>query len=106
VTNPAPGVESDELTVELYRSPRVVYHQRSTFTPTVPVLSDAEASVLVCNLYQIHQHFRPILDPAQEDAWFAMDIEWKLMGDAKRLVIKQARKYSFGDETPTGWCDY
>jgi hypothetical protein len=106
VTNPAPGIESDELTVELYRAPRVVYHQHSSFTPSVPVLSDAEASVLVCNLYQIHQHFRPILDPEQEDAWFAMDIEWKLMGDARELVIKQARQYSFGDETPTGWCDY
>jgi hypothetical protein len=106
VTNPAPGVESDELTVELYRSPRFVYHRRSSFTPTTPVVSDAEASVLVCNLFQIHQHFRPILDPEQEDAWFAMDIEWKLMGDARELVIKQARQYSFGDETPTGWCDY
>jgi len=106
VTNPAPGIESDELTVELYRSPRVVYHGHSTFSPQNPVLTDAEASVLVCNLYQIHQHFQPILDPKNDDAWFAMDIEWKLMGDSRQLIIKQARKYSFGDETPTGWCDF
>jgi hypothetical protein len=106
VTNPAPGVDSDELTVELFRSPRFVYHRHSTFTNAVPVTSEAETSVLVCNLYALHQHFRPILDPSQEDAWFAMDIEWKLMGDARQLLIKQARQYSFGDETPTGWCDY
>jgi hypothetical protein len=106
VTNPAPGIESDELTVELYRSPRVVYHGHSSFSPMTPVLSDEEAGILVCNLYQIHQHFRPILDPDDEDAWFAMDIEWKLMGDDRQLIIKQARQYSFGEETPTGWCDY
>jgi hypothetical protein len=106
VTNPAPGIESDELTYELYRSPRVVYHAHSTFTPDVPVLSEAEAGALACNLFQIHQYFRPILDPNQENAWFAMDIEWKLMGDERALAIKQARSYSFGDETPTGWCDY
>jgi hypothetical protein len=106
VTNPAPGVESDELTFDLYRSPHAVYHGRSTFTPSVPVLSDAEAAALACNLSQIHQYFRPILDPDQANAWFAMDIEWKLMGDARTLAIKQARSYSFGDETPTGWCDY
>jgi len=106
VTNPAPGIESDELTYELYRSPRVVYHGHSTFTPDAPVLSEAEAGFLTCNLYQIHQYFRPILDPYQENAWFAMDIEWKLMGEGRTLAIKQARSYSFGDETPTGWCDF
>jgi hypothetical protein len=106
VTNPAPGIESDQLTVELYRTPRVVYHGHSTFTPDTPVISDAEASVLVCNLFQIHQYFRPILDPNQTNAWFAMDIEWKLMGPERQLIIKQARQYSFGDETPTGWCDF
>jgi hypothetical protein len=106
VTNPAPGVESDELTYELYRSPRMVFHGHSTFTPDAPVLSEAEAGFLTCNLYQIHQYFRPILDPYQENAWFAMDIEWKLMGDERALAIKQARSYSFGDETPTGWCDF
>ena len=106
VTNPAPGIESDQLTVELYRTPRVVYHGHSTFSPDAPVISEAEASVLVCNLFQIHQRFRPLLDPEQKNPWFAMDIEWKLMGPLRQLIIKQARQYSFGEETPTGWCDY
>jgi hypothetical protein len=35
-----------------------------------------------------------------------MDIEWKLMGDEHALVIKQARAYSFGNETREGWCDF
>ena len=106
VTNPAPGIDSEQFTYELYRLPRVVYHSRSTFSPADPVISEEEAGTLACNLYQIHQHFRPLLDPDQQNSWFAMDVEWKLMGDARQLVIKQARAYSFGDETPTGWCDF
>jgi hypothetical protein len=106
VTNPAPGIDSEQFTYELYRLPRIVYHSRSSFSPDAPVISEAEASRLSCNLYRIHEHFRPLLDPAQENSWFAMDIEWKLMGDERALVIKQARAYSFGEETPTGWCDF
>ncbi len=106
VTNPAPGIESDELTYSLFRVPRVQYFSHSTFSPAVPVASEAELGFLVCNLQQIHEHFRPLLDPEQKNPWFAMDIEWKLMGDERALVIKQARSYSFGAETQYGWCDF
>jgi hypothetical protein len=106
VTNPAPGIESDEFTYELYRFPRMVYHSRSSFTPERGVISESEAGVLACNLYRIHEHFRPLLDPERKNSWFAMDIEWKLMGDARTLAIKQARSYSFGEDTPTGVCDF
>jgi phosphoenolpyruvate synthase/pyruvate phosphate dikinase len=106
VTNPAPGIDSEQFTYELYRLPRIVYHSKSTFSPEAPVIAEDEASRLACNLYRIHEHFRPLLDPEQENSWFAMDIEWKLMGEERALVIKQARAYSFGDETPTGWCDF
>ncbi|HEY3495469.1 MAG TPA: PEP/pyruvate-binding domain-containing protein, partial [Polyangiaceae bacterium] len=104
VTNPAPGVDSEQFTYELYWVPRIAYHSRSSFSPDAPVIDEAEAAALACNLYQIHQHFRPLLDPQEQNSWFAMDIEWKLMGDDRQLVIKQARAYSFGEDTPTGWC--
>lgn len=106
VTNPAPGIESDEFTYELYRFPRIVHHSRSSFSPERPVMSEKEAGVLACNLQRIHEHFRPLLDPERKNSWFAMDIEWKLMGDARVLAIKQARAYSFGEDTPTGVCDF
>jgi hypothetical protein len=106
VTNPAPGIESDEFTYELYRFPRMVYHSHSSFSPDRGVISESEAGVLACNLYRIHEHFRPFLDPERKNSWFAMDIEWKLMGEARTLAIKQARSYSFGEDTPTGVCDF
>jgi hypothetical protein len=28
------------------------------------------------------------------------------MSEARELVIKQSRSYSFGQETPTSWCDF
>ena len=49
-----------------------------------------------CYLNAIHQHFRRLLDPDQENAWFAVDIELKLLGPERQLLIKQARPYSFG----------
>ena len=106
VTNPAPGIESDEFTYELYRLPRIVYHSHSSFSPERGVISEIEAGTLACNLYRIHEHFRPLLDPESKNSWFAMDIEWKLMGEARTLAIKQARSYSFGEDTPTGVCDF
>jgi hypothetical protein len=31
--------------------------------------------------------------------WFAMDVEFKLIESNRRLIIKQARPYSFGQTT-------
>ena len=51
----------------------------------------------MCALGAIHRHFQARLDPLGENRWFAVDIEWKLLGPERRLLIKQARPYSFGD---------
>ena len=105
VTNPAPGIESELVTFSLFNAP-TEYHSHSTFSPTAPLATYAELSFLRCNLQAIHNHYRPLLDPNLENPWFAMDIEWKLMGPERALVIKQARSYSFGDETRQDWCDF
>ncbi len=106
VTNPAPGIESDEITFDPFRQPFAMYHSRSTFSPDEPVMTQSELAFLACNLAALNQYFRPRLDPAQENPWFAVDIEFKLMGPQRELVIKQSRSYSFGEETPTSWCDF
>lgn len=105
VTNPAPGIESEQVAFSLFGAP-TEYISHSTFSPKAPLTTYQELSYLRCNLQAIHQHYRPLLDPNQENPWFAMDIEWKLMGPERALVIKQARSYSFGDETREGWCDF
>jgi hypothetical protein len=106
VTNPAPGIESDEITFDPYRPPYATYHSHSSFSPLEPVMTDNELAFLACNLAALNQYFRPRLDPNQENPWFAVDIEFKLMGPERALVIKQSRSYSFGEEPPTNWCDF
>ena len=50
----------------------------------------------------IHDHFRDVIDPKHENHWFAVDIEWKRLGPERRLLIKQARPYNFGNaDVPT-----
>jgi hypothetical protein len=45
---------------------------------------------------RIESVFQDALDPEREDRWFAIDIEFKLVGSERTLVVKQARPYSFG----------
>ena len=105
VTNPAPGVASDEFTYSLSRQPTIERKSISSLNGGNPVLSDEESARLACSLANIHAHFRPIIDPDKKNSWFAMDIEFKFIGPHRQLVIKQARPYSFGQESPLGWCD-
>jgi hypothetical protein len=55
-----------------------------------------ETRDLACALYNIHQHFKPLIDPDDENPFFAMEIEFKQLHESRSLVIKQARPYAFG----------
>jgi GNAT superfamily N-acetyltransferase len=106
VTNPAPGVVSDQILYTPYLTPPAEYRARSSLA-NGPVLSAFEMSRLFCELRAIHDHFRVVLDPEQKNRWFAMEIEFKLVEDERLLVIKQARPYSFGNaEIPTDCREY
>ncbi|MEO8213818.1 MAG: PEP/pyruvate-binding domain-containing protein [Myxococcales bacterium] len=95
VTNPAPGVTSEQGTFRAGDPPRIDTVSRSSLIAG-QVISPAELGTLMCALGAIHDHFRGRLDPARQNRWFAMDIEWKLLGPERQLVIKQARPFSFG----------
>lgn len=95
VTNPAPGVTADQLLYVLAATPRVEYQARTSLQPG-PVMSAAELGRLACLGKAVHTRFRELLDPERKMRWFAMDIEFKLEGEERRLVLKQARPYSFG----------
>lgn len=97
VTNPAPGVTSDELVyTPPPRRPKVEYHSRSSLSRGLSVLSFAEIQALGCVLEAVHEHYRPLVDPQQSNRLYAMQIEWKLIGPERRLLVKQARPYGFG----------
>jgi hypothetical protein len=101
VTNPAPGVVSEQGVYQFGRAPPVIYNSRSSLVGG-DVVGRSELDNLMCVLGAIHRHFQARIDPGHLNHWFAMDIEWKLVGPGRQLVVKQARPYSFGRaEVPT-----
>jgi len=101
VTNPAPAVSTEQLVYQWYRSPSVLYQSQSSllgaYAPARSTVLDVGDVVdVACALQAVSNHFRPLLDPAQDNAWFAMEIEFKFMGPARQLLVKQARPHSFG----------
>jgi len=105
VTNPAPGVASDQFTASTYDPSNLISESVSSLPGPHPVLRQSEISELVCSLQRIHEHFRGVVDPEGKNAWFAMDVEFKVSGANRAVAIKQARPYSFGSAAPAGWCD-
>jgi hypothetical protein len=109
VTNPAPGVATEQLIYRWGREPPIVYQSESSLVaalagPGQPVLTSGEVLDLACALRTVHELFRPLLDPAGENPWFGMEVEFKFLGPERRLLIKQARPHSFGAPTPFGDC--
>jgi len=96
VTNPAPGVTSEQL---LYtwpeRTPELTYLSQSSLARGERVLSARDARHVACALRAVHNHFRPLLDPLRQNRYFAMQVEWKLERGTRAVVIKQARPQPF-----------
>ena len=97
------AVTSDEIvyTRPPWR-PKAEYQAHSSLSRGRDVLTFDEIQTLACALESVHLHFQPLVDPEQENRLYAMQIEWKLMGPERRLLVKQARPYSFGGlDAPT-----
>jgi len=102
VTNPAPAISTEQMVYQWYRSPSVLYQSQSSLLGAYAVapktvLDAGDVVDVACALQAVSNHFRPLLDPAAANAWFAMEIEFKFMGPARQLLVKQARPHSFGD---------
>jgi hypothetical protein len=109
VTNPAPGVATEQLVYRWGREPPIIYQSDSSLlsalsTSASKVLSVQEVTDLSCALRTVHDLFAPVVDPTGADPWFAMEVEFKLIGADRRLLIKQARPHSFGRPISFGDC--
>jgi hypothetical protein len=109
VTNPAPGVATEQLVYRWGRQPPILYQSDSSLlsalsTSASKVLSVQEVMDISCALRTVHQLFAPVVDPTGADPWFAMEVEFKLIGADRRLLIKQARPHSFGRPVSFGDC--
>lgn len=93
VTNPAPGVMTEQLIYQWPpRTPTLTYQSYSSLTDQ-RVIAPTEVSTLACSMSAIQIHFRQLLDPRKENRWFTMESEFKFHGPERQLIIKQARPY-------------
>ncbi len=93
VANPEPGITPDSF---LYYKPpagqgEMTYLSFSSETGGATVMEFDEIVTLVKALYTLHNHFHKIYRSEP----FGMDVEFKLIDDDRKLVIKQARPYPF-----------
>ncbi|HMI93336.1 MAG TPA: PEP/pyruvate-binding domain-containing protein, partial [Polyangiales bacterium] len=105
VTNPAPGVTTEELLFTFPpRTPTLEYLSSSSLGGDGPVLPGKDAHGVACALASVQLHFRPLLDPGRENRLFAMQIEWKLERGTRDVIVKQARPQPFGAATLPADC--
>lgn len=91
VTNPAPGITTEQILYERYRN-RITYRSLSNLVEG-HVLEPAEVQELSCALYALEQHFSSVLDPNAEDPYFAVEVEFKFLGAYRDLLVKQTRQH-------------
>lgn len=94
VTNPAPGVLTEDLIYQWPpRTPTLTYQSYSSLLPNQRVITPTEVRALACSVDSIQRHFRRLLDPNQQNRWFTIETEFKFLGEERRLLIKQVRPY-------------
>lgn len=93
VTNPAPGITTDQIVYERLRNPpTITYRSHSNLTES-NVLEPSELQELSCALNFLNAHFSNVLDPDQENPYFAVEVEYKFIGAYRDLLIKQTRQH-------------
>ena len=97
VTNPAPGVITEQLVYQFPpRTPRLTYHSHSSIVQGA-VTTPQEIRALACAINAVQNHFEGLLNAEGDDPWFTMESEFKFLGAQRTLLIKQARPYPVGD---------
>jgi len=93
VTNPAPGITTDQIVYERLRNPpTITYRSHSNLTED-NVLEPEEIQELSCALNFLNERFSALLDPNQENPYFAVEVEYKFIGAYRDLLIKQTRQH-------------
>lgn len=98
VANPAPGITSEQFDYRWSRTPRRVFRSYSTFSPDTPLTSEDETCAAAVAVRAIHDHFQMLVDPQNENQYFAMEVELKFLDGTRQLYVKQARPYPFQAE--------
>jgi hypothetical protein len=92
VVQPETGDLPEQLLYKLFTPPDVLVLARSTATAGAPVLQDRELHRLNCVLFAIHNHFADHYGVNRQI--FGADVEWKIVGPNRDVVVKQARPWA------------
>jgi pyruvate, water dikinase len=96
VTNPAGFVVPEIFSIIPGPTPGTVQAARlgfSSLSPSEPIMTDDEISALYETATIVHNHFADLY--GESPTILAMDLEFKLIGEDRDLIIKQARPYSY-----------
>jgi hypothetical protein len=86
VTNPAPGVVTEQLIFQWPpRTPRLTYESFSSLVPNQRILTEDENIALACAMDAIQTHFKEKLDPDHQNRWFTIETEFKFIGAERQL---------------------
>jgi hypothetical protein len=104
VVQPETGDLPEQLLYKFYSPPDIVVLARSSVTGGAPVLQNSEAHRLSCILSAINSRFAQHYAARFPDGDFAIDVEWKLAGPDRQVVVKQARPWSQASRVDPGIC--
>ena len=96
VTNPDGDALPEIFSIIPGMSPGTVQAARlaySSLSPLSPIMTDGEVQALYDNAIIVQNHFADLLGAFPST--LALDLEFKLTGDDRDLVIKQARPYVY-----------
>lgn len=93
VVNPEGAFVAEQLLYKAFNPPEISVLARSSVTQGAPVLSLAEAQRLACVVSAAHNRFADHYTDPLTRADFALDVEFKIDGPNRDVVIKQARPY-------------
>jgi len=93
VTNPADGAVPEVFSI--VEAPgggvQTIRQRFSSLSPNAPLMTEAEVAALFAAAGEVQRHFAPLYGADPEG--FALDLEFKLHGPERQLVIKQVRPY-------------
>ncbi len=93
VANPEGGMTPEVLTIVTGPdgNPTPVRQQSSSISAGAPVLTDADVTALADAAARVEVHFAPLYGLSPSEA--ALDLEFKLLGPGRTVLIKQVRPY-------------
>lgn len=93
IVNPETGFAPEQLLYKPFAPPEVTVLARSNLTRGAPVMSEQEVFTLACTLKAAHARFRAHYAEVIPAAEFALDVEFKIDGPSRRVMLKQARPW-------------